>query len=116
MSEHIDYRRLSDQLLRGGISPRRVRRIVRELRDYFQDIKSDAINQGMHEVQAETWANSKLGTEQEVTKEMLARPELRSWAARWPWAIYAVLPPVVLVSLVVILVLKYQTGGSSDPA
>lgn len=105
MSERINYRHFSDRLLRGGVSPRRVRRIVRELRDHFLDLKSDAMGEGMDEVEAENWASSRLGTEQEVMDQMLARPELRSWAARWPWAIYALLPPMVMVGLVVILVL-----------
>lgn len=104
MSERIDYRRLSDRLLRGGVSPRRVRRIVRELRDHTLDLKAEAISEGMHETEAENWANSRLGTEQEVSDRMLASPELRSWAARWPWAIYALLPPIVMVGLVVVLV------------
>ena len=105
MSEPIDYRRFSHRLLRGGISPRRVRRIVRELRDHLMDLRSDAIAEGMNEVEAETWAVSRLGTEQDVANEMLARPELRSWAARWPWAFYALLPPTLMAALVVLVVL-----------
>ncbi len=105
MSEPIDCRRVTNRLLRGGISPRRVRRIVRELRDHFLDLKSDAVAGGMSEFEAEQWANSRLGTGTEVTDQMLARPELRSWAARWPWAIYALLPPIAMVGLVVVLVL-----------
>lgn len=103
MSERIDYRRLSSRLLQGGIAPRRVRRIVGELRDHFVDLKSSAIAEGMNEVEAENRAVSRLGTEQEVTDAMLARPELQSWAARWPWAIYMLLPPLLLdvLSLVV---------------
>lgn len=104
MSERIDYRRLSDLLLQGGISPRRVRRIVGELRDHFLDLKSDAIAAGMAEAEAENWAASRLGTEQEVTDAMLERPELQSWAARWPWAVYMLLPTLLLdiVSLLVV--------------
>ena len=105
MAERIDYRRLSDRLLRGGVSPRRVRRIVRELRDHTLDLKAEAISEGMDEAEAENCANSRLGTEQEVTNQMLASPELRSWAARWPWVIYTLLPPIVMVGLVVTLVL-----------
>lgn len=104
MSERIDYRRLSDRLLRGGIAPRRVRRIVGELRDHFLDLKSDAVAEGMGEAEAENRAASRLGTEQEVTDAMLARPELQSWAARWPWAIYMLLPPVLLTGILVLLV------------
>ena len=96
MSEGIDYRRLSNRLLKGGISPRRVRRIVIELRDHFLDLKSGAIAGGMREAEAETWAASRLGTEQEVTDAMLAKPELQSWVTRWPWAIYMLMPTLLL--------------------
>ena len=105
MPDRFDYEVLSRELLRGGISPRRVRRVVRELRDHYRDLQTDALAKGMNPGEAQTWAVSRLGTEQDVASEMLARPELRSWAARWPWAVYALLPPVVLVGLTVLLVL-----------
>ena len=105
MPDRFDYQSLAARLLRGGIAPRRVRRIVGELREHFQDLRSDGMAEGMNDVEAASWASSRLGTEQQVANEMLARLELRSWAARWPWAFYALLPPCLMAALVVLVVL-----------
>ena len=108
MPDRFDYRSLARTLLRGGIAPRRVRRIVNELREHFEDLRTDALAEGMSEAEAAAWASSRLGPERQVVKEMLARPELRSWSARWPWAIYALLPPFLMAALVVLVVLAMQ--------
>ena len=105
MRDSIDYRSLANKLLRGGIAPRRVRRIVGELRDHFHDLRTDALAHGMNDTEAASWACSRLGSEQQVVDQTLARPELRSWSARWPWAIYALLPPFLMAALVVLVVL-----------
>ena len=105
MRDCIDYRSLATRLLRGGIAPRRVRRLVAELRDHFEDLRNDALADGMTETEAASRATARLGSEQRVASEMLARPELRSWAARWPWAIYGLLPPLLMAALVVLAAL-----------
>ena len=108
MPDCFDFQSLTRTLLRGGIAPRRVRRIVSELRDHFHDLRTDAVARGMNDAEATTWASSRLGTEQQVAKETLARPELRSWSARWPWATYAILPPFLMAALVVLVVLAME--------
>lgn len=106
--DSFDYRSLSRTLLRGGIAPRRVRRIVDELRDHVQDLRTDAIAKGMTELEAASWASSRLGSVQQVADEMLARPELRSWTGRWPWAMFTLLPPFLMAALVVLVVLATE--------
>ncbi|MCY4514950.1 MAG: hypothetical protein OXC69_07435 [Candidatus Tectomicrobia bacterium] len=108
MPDCFDFQSLTRTLLRGGIGPRRVRRIVSELRDHFHDLRTDAEAGGMNDAEATTWASSRLGSEQQVAKETLARPELRSWSARWPWAFYALLPPLLMAALVVLVVLAME--------
>lgn len=105
MPASFDFSYLTARLLRGGIAPRRVRRIVGELRDHFHDLRTDALADGMNDTEAAIWACSRLGSEQQVVDETLARPDLRSWSARWPWAIYALLPPLLMAALVVLVVL-----------
>lgn len=105
MPDSFDYQSLARTLLRGGIAPRRVRRLVDELRDHVQELRTDAVAEGMTEREAASWASSRLGSEQQVAGEMLARPELRSWSARWPWAIHALLPPFLMAALVILVVL-----------
>ncbi|MCZ0943251.1 MAG: hypothetical protein OXJ53_09360 [Gammaproteobacteria bacterium] len=105
MPDRFDYQSLATRLLRGGVAPRRVRRIVGELQDHAQSLHADAVAEGMDEADAASWAFARLGSEQQVAKEMLARPELRSWSARWPWAVYALMPPLLMAALVVLMVL-----------
>ena len=116
MRDCIDYRSLATRLLRGGIAPRRVRRLVAELRDHFEDLRNDALADGMTETEAASRATARLGSEQRVASEMLARPELRSWAARWPWAIYGLLPPLLrprrpVAWLGIAMVFKWKISG-----
>lgn len=104
MPNTFDYQALSLELLRGGIAPRRVRRIVHELRGHFLDLHVAALDQGMSQSEADAWAAAKLGNDGEVAREILSRPELQSWASRWPWAIYALVPPILFSGLVVALI------------
>ena len=100
MSHGIDYNELSEQLVRGGISPRCVVRLIAELRDHHADLTETALATGMGEEDAHRQADSLLGAQDDILSDTLARQELQSWAARWPWALYGVMPPVILVATV----------------
>ena len=92
------YRRLSERLLEAGIAPRHVRRTVRELSDHYDDLVREEIAGGASRELAETRALSRLGTEDDLAAAMLARPELRSFMARFPWAVFG-MGPVALLAL-----------------
>jgi len=108
MSKQFSHAELSVQLLRNGISPRRVHRIISELRDHFHDLKTAALESGMSESQASAHASSELGAQKSVLNELLSRPELRSWSALYPWLAYAVLPPAIMAGIVVLSVFVIQ--------
>jgi len=100
MSHGIDYNELSEQLVKGGISPRCVVRLIAELRDHHADLAESALADGMSVEDARKQADSLLGTQDDILSDTLAREELKSWTARWPWALYGVMPPVILVATV----------------
>jgi hypothetical protein len=77
-----DFASLSERLLRGGVAPKYVRRTVTELRDHFSDVKDEALASGLSHDEAEREASSRLGTEDVIVDDILAKPELQSWAAR----------------------------------
>ncbi len=79
-----DFASLSERLLRGGVAPKYVRRTVTELRDHFSDVKDEALASGLSHDEAEREASSRLGTEDVIVDDILAKPELQCWAARWP--------------------------------
>ena len=95
------FDRLSERLLHAGIAPRHVRRYVRELSDHFDDLVQEELAGGASRELAETRALSRLGHDDDLADAMLSRPELRSFMARFPWAVFGLGPVVMLVASVV---------------
>lgn len=83
---------LADELLRAGLSPRRVRRYTRELTEHRQDLIDHLLAQGQSRQAAEREAMARLGSHDALLLPMLADPRFRSLAARWPALIYLALP------------------------
>jgi hypothetical protein len=101
-----DFHLLRERLLRGGVAPKHVRRTIAELRDHHTDLFAEAFSRGCSVEDAEREASIRLGDEDSLAAEVLARPELRSWAHRWPWIAYCVTPTILLgVAFVALLLL-----------
>ena len=83
---------LEHELLRSGISPRHVRRTIAELNDHYDDLYRSAVAAGADEDTARNDALSSMGDLRELAGEMRARPELRSWAFRYPHLALLVYP------------------------
>lgn len=103
------FDRLSERLLRAGIAPRHVRRYTRELSDHFDDLVREEIAGGASRALAETKALSRLGSEDNLAAAMLEKPELRSFMARFPWAVFG-LGPVALLALSIAAALFAEHG------
>ena len=97
----LHLRGLRIRLLRGGVAPRHVNRTLKELRHHFADLEQQALSQGLSQREASAQAAERIGDPELVIDETLARPELRSWAYRWPWGIYGILP-VIAMALVIV--------------
>jgi len=106
---------LSRRLLRAGIAPRRVKRLIAELEAHFADLVAEQRSAGLSEEESESQAAVRLGTDDVLIANMLARPELHSWARQWPWLAFVLLPllalPVqfVLSMLAAVGVLAFST-------
>jgi hypothetical protein len=94
------FDRLSEQLLQAGVAPHHVRRYARELSDHFDDLVREERREGADRALAETRALSRLGSEDVLAQAMLSRPELRSLAARFPWAVFGLGPVALLAASV----------------
>jgi hypothetical protein len=79
-----DFSRLRDELIKAGMAPHQVRRTIAELGDHFDDLVNEAMRDGAVRESAELLAVTQLGPLQDVASEVRARPELRSWAHRFP--------------------------------
>ena len=92
-----DFDSLKERLLRGGVAPKHVRRTIAELRDHQTDLFAEALSRGRSLEEAGLEASIRLGNEDALAAEIIARPELRSWAHRWPWVTYCLTPTALFV-------------------
>lgn len=101
---------LREQLLRAGVAPRHVRRYLDELTDHVADLREEEVGAGKAGIDAENAALERLGNAEQLAEAMLARPELRAWSARAPWAVFSVGPVVLLSGLYLIACTLLWTG------
>ena len=79
-----DFEQFAHDLRRAGIAERHVRRAELELSEHFDDLVEDAIQKGKDRIDAECRAAETLGDLDIVGEAIRSRPEMRSWALRWP--------------------------------
>jgi hypothetical protein len=87
---------LSRRLLRAGIAPRHVKRLIAELDAHFSDLVAELRSTGLSQAESESQAAVRLGSEDVLFANILGRPELHSWARRWPWLAFVLLPLLAL--------------------
>ena len=92
-----ELRLLRRALIHGGVEPSFVTRTLAELYDHYEDIEAEALRAGYSESEASAEALARLGRARVIADEVLKRPELKSWAFRWPWV------PAVLRQLVILM-------------
>jgi hypothetical protein len=95
---------LGERLLAAGFSPRAVRRYLAELDDHLDDLRAEARRAGQDRHAVETLALSRLGSIEDLAHAMQARPELRSWVARAPWAAFVLAPAVALPAVMALTI------------
>lgn len=103
--QHINQ--LRQQLLKGGVSWKHVKRITRELENHFDDLVARKLAIGLHADTARHMAEAELGSPEELAKEMVGRPELQSIGSRYPKLIFLALPPVIYIATGVLLILAF---------
>lgn len=89
---------IGEDLLRAGLAPRRVRRILFELESHLDDLREELEGQGMSRAEAEAEAMRKLNADA-IVAAARERPELHSDMRRWPAAAFTLLPLFVYASL-----------------
>lgn len=94
-----DFEQFARDLRRAGIAERHVRRAELELSEHFDDLVEDAIRSGLDRGDAECRAAENLGDLQIVGETIRSRPELRSWAFRWPRLALVLYPLACIAAL-----------------
>src|ERR1700759_2269966 len=90
----MPFEAVTEQLLKGGVAPRHVRRYVRELDEHLDDLTAQQRASGYDSEDAAIRARARLGDDTELAQAMLEQPGMRSWPARLPWLVFLLLPPV----------------------
>jgi hypothetical protein len=88
-----------DQLLRAGVPPRCAARYVSELREHLIDLTEHQREAGLNGTAASERARELLGTDTQLTQAMIATAP-RTLAARAPWAVFVLLPLVILLAVI----------------
>lgn len=104
------FRELRERLLRAGVAPRHVRRYLTELREHCADLTAEEMRAGRNRNEAEASALERLGSVEDLARTMIARPELRSWTARAPWAVLGAGPVLAVVCAWALALLILWTG------
>jgi hypothetical protein len=99
------FGKLAFRLLRGGVAPSHVRRIVAELQVHYSALVDEERQRGASQEDADADASAKIGSDDQIASDTLAQPSLKSWGARWPWAICGVGPALGCIVSQVLLTL-----------
>ncbi len=94
-----DFNALAVRLLESGIAPKHAHRTVNELRDHYDDLVDEAVDNGASSRDARKQAYSQLGPIDEFVSAMNERRELKTWAFRYPRVAIVVYPLACLVAL-----------------
>ena len=89
------FETLREDLLKGGVAPRHVRRYLAELSEHLDDLTAQQRDAGYDAEDAAIRACAKLGSDAELARAMLEQPGMRSWPARLPWLVFLLLPPIL---------------------
>ncbi len=95
---------LRNTLLQGGVAYKHVRRFIAELKDHYEDLENEALKNGSSKQDARDLADSRLGEPEQLVKEMLERPELKSLGYRYPKASLVIGPVFAVVLFSIVLV------------
>lgn len=91
--------------------PGQLRRKIRELAEHHEDLKRDALEEGLSEAEAEARADALLGEPVVLAEHLAASLRQSSWWGRHPIIGFCLLPPVIIMALFALtMMLEYAFG------
>ena len=90
---------LREALLEAGVAERKVRRAVMEIESHFQQLIEDECERGTSASEAHLKAHVLLGTNEALVRSYVARPELCTWARRWPPILFMLVPLIAYIGI-----------------
>jgi hypothetical protein len=104
----MPFELVAEQLLKGGVAPRHVRRYIGELNDHFTQLTAQLHRGGCDIEEAKSRALTRLGDDTQLVTAMLEVPGIRAWSARVPWLIFSIMPPAL--AFITIAILFFAVG------
>jgi hypothetical protein len=91
--------------------PEELRRKVRELAEHHEDLKRDALEEGLSEAEAEARADALLGEPVVLAEHLAASLRQSSWWGRHPIIGFCLVPPFAIIALFMLtMTLEYGFG------
>lgn len=106
----LNFSTLRRRMLLGGIAPKYVSRTIKELRAHLEELMQAARNDGVSEQEAIRLAYSKLGEEDAIVEQALAKAELKSWSHRYTKSVYLLAPLVFYCGAMVTIAMLAFVG------
>jgi len=94
-----DFANVERRLLSAGTAPSVAQRMREELEDHYADLVEAARAEGHSVDSARVCANALLGDLEVLVHDAAGRPELKSWAWRWPRLASTVYPVAYVLAL-----------------
>ena len=94
-----ELQQFQQYLIRSGVLPRQVRRLVTELSDHYEDLMAEADGRGLAPAAAAQAAGDRLGDLRLLAQTIARKRELQRWPRRYPKMARVVLPLAWLVTL-----------------
>lgn len=98
MREPATLTALRRRLSEIGCPAHRAGQIVREISEHREDLKRDALEEGMTAEAAAAFADEKLGDVETLVRQFAAVLRRRSWWGRHPILTFCVLPPITILA------------------
>jgi len=106
----FDFDALRERLLEAGVAPRYARRYLSELDDHLADLIAEEMAAGHNAADAEQAAMARLGAPEDLALAMIRQRQFQSWCARAPWAVFGVVPVLLLVASLCFTMLMLWLG------
>jgi hypothetical protein len=92
MREPVCCAEVRFRLARHGLPPARIERIVAELAEHWEDLRSAALAQGLSEIAAAAQADARLGPPRQLAGDIVTGLGRTSWLGRHPVITLGLLP------------------------
>jgi hypothetical protein len=105
----LNWQQLRLLLIKGGVAPKFVKRSIDELKMHHEDLKNQALKDGLSENEANLIANNIMGDAQTIVDEVLSRPELKSLVWRYPGLTFSLGP--IMTGLIILVISALVIAG-----